>query len=168
MAVIANRELVDRFSIRRAALHAIRASRERAYLVSPYFMPDVGFISAGARGGPRRGRARARAGGQRQPPGRSGLTCQLCAPARPGIRLFQHHPVAHSKALLVDREFVSLGSYNFDHRSLVYNLELVVNALDRTCNEALAATLLEDMAAGTEIRWEHFPAAPCLSASWNE
>ena len=32
----------------------------------------------------------------------------------------------------------------------------VVNALDRKCNEALAATLQEDMAAGTEIRWEDF------------
>jgi len=49
LAVVANRELVDRFSIRRAALHAIRASRERAYLVSPYFMPDVGFINGLAR-----------------------------------------------------------------------------------------------------------------------
>jgi cardiolipin synthase len=77
-----------------------------------------------------------------------------------GIRLFQHNPVAHSKALLVDRDFVSVGSYNFDHRSLVYNLELVVNALDRDCNQALAAVLEEDMAAGTEIRWEHFRRRP--------
>jgi cardiolipin synthase len=71
--------------------------------------------------------------------------------------------VAHSKALLVDREIVSIGSYNFDHRSLVYNLELVVNALDRDCNEALAATLVEDMAAGTEIRWEEFCRRPLLT-----
>jgi cardiolipin synthase A/B len=41
LAVIANGEIVDRFAIRRAALHAIRTSRERVYLVSPYFMPDV-------------------------------------------------------------------------------------------------------------------------------
>jgi hypothetical protein len=45
---------------------------------------------------------------------------------------------------------------------LVYNLELVVNALDRECNEALAATLLEDMATGTEIRWEQFNRRPLL------
>jgi pimeloyl-ACP methyl ester carboxylesterase len=56
----------------------------------------------------------------------------------------------------------NIDSYNFDHRSLVYNLELVVNALDRQCNEALAATLLEDMASGTEIRWEQFNRRPLL------
>jgi len=45
---------------------------------------------------------------------------------------------------------------------LVYNLELVVNALDRQCNEALAATLLEDMASENEIRWEQFNRRPLL------
>lgn len=163
LAVIANGELVDRFSIRRAALHAIRASRERAYLVSPYFMPDVGFMNGLARAVTRGVDVRVLV-----PVASDNLLADLASRAsfarllKAGIRLFQHNPVAHSKALLVDREFVSIGSYNFDHRSLIYNLELVVNALDRECNEALAATLLEDMAAGTEIRWEDFSRRPLL------
>jgi cardiolipin synthase len=163
LAVVANRELVDRFSIRRAALHAIRASRERAYLVSPYFMPDVGFINGLARAVARGVDVRVLV-----PVSSDSLLADLASRAsfarllKAGIRLFQHHPAAHSKALLVDREFVSIGSYNFDHRSLVYNLELVVNALDRECNKALAATLLEDMATGTEIRWEQFNRRPLL------
>jgi cardiolipin synthase A/B len=163
LAVVANRELVDRFSIRRAALHAIRASRERAYLVSPYFMPDVGFINGLARAVARGVDVRVLV-----PVSSDSLLADLASRAsfarllKAGIRLFQHNPAAHSKALLVDHEFVSIGSYNFDHRSLVYNLELVVNALDRQCNEALAATLLEDMASGTEIRWEQFNRRPLL------
>jgi cardiolipin synthase len=56
----------------------------------------------------------------------------------------------------VDDGFVSLGSYNIDHRSLVYNLELVVNALDRDYNAAVAAMLKTDMAASQEIQWESF------------
>jgi cardiolipin synthase len=163
LAVIANRELVDRFSIRRASLHAIRAGRERAYLVSPYFMPDIGFINGLARAVARGVDVRVLV-----PVASDSLVADLASRAsfarllRAGIRLFQHNPVAHSKALLVDREFVSIGSYNFDHRSLVYNLELVVNVLDRKCNEALAAALQEDMAAGTEIRWEDFRRRPLL------
>jgi cardiolipin synthase len=163
LTVIANGELVDRFSIRRAALHAIRASRERAYLVSPYFMPDVGFINGLARAVARGVDVRVLV-----PVASDNLLADLASRAsfarllKAGIRLFQHNPVAHSKALLVDREFVSIGSYNFDHRSLVYNLELVVNALDRTCNEALASALEEDMAAGTEIRSEDFSRRPLL------
>ncbi len=62
----------------------------------------------------------------------------------------------HTKALLVDGDFVSLGSYNIDHRSLVYNLELVVNALDREHNAWVASMLEADMAAGREIRWQDF------------
>jgi cardiolipin synthase len=71
-----------------------------------------------------------------------------------GVRIFQHHPVVHTKALLVDDGFVSLGSYNIDHRSLVYNLELVVNALDREHNAQVAAMLEADMAASQEIHWD--------------
>jgi cardiolipin synthase A/B len=161
VAVIANGELVDRFSIRRAALHAIRASRERAYLVSPYFMPDVGFMNGLARAVARGVDVRVLV-----PVASDNLLADLASRAsfarllKAGIRLFQHNPVAHSKALVVDRDFVSIGSYNFDHRSLVYNLELVVNALDRECNQALASVLEEDMAAGTEIRWEDFRRRP--------
>jgi cardiolipin synthase len=161
VAVIANGELVDRFSIRRAALHAIRASRERAYLVSPYFMPDIGFVNGLARAVARGVDVRVLV-----PVASDSLLADLASRAsfarllKAGIRLFQHNPVAHSKALVVDRDFVSIGSYNFDHRSLVYNLELVVNALDRECNQALASVLEEDMAAGTEIRWENFRRRP--------
>jgi cardiolipin synthase len=161
VAVIANGELADRFSIRRAALHAIRASRERAYLVSPYFMPDVGFMNGLARAVARGVDVRVLV-----PVASDNLLADLASRAsfarllKAGIRLFQHNPVAHSKALVVDRDFVSIGSYNFDHRSLVYNLELVVNALDRECNQALASVLEEDMAAGTEIRWEDFRRRP--------
>jgi len=155
LAVIANGELVDRFAIRRAALHAIRTSRERAYLVSPYFMPDVGFMHGLAHAAARGVDVRVLV-----PVASDNALADLASRAafarllKAGIRLFQHSPMVHSKALLVDRDFVSIGSYNFDHRSLVYNLELVVNTLDRACNEALAALLEEDMAAGSEIGWE--------------
>jgi cardiolipin synthase A/B len=157
LAVIANGELVDRFSIRRAALHAIRAGVHRIYLASPYFIPDPGFLrslsSAALRGidvrllVPKNSDTRTVDLASR-------ATYSRLLPA--GVRIFQHHPVVHTKALVVDRAFVSLGSYNLDHRSLVYNLELVVNALDYEHNERVAAMLEADMAAGKEIRWDDF------------
>ncbi len=155
LAVIANGELVDRFSIRRAALHAIRNSRERAYLVSPYFMPDVGFMQALARAAARGVDVRILV-----PLASDAALVDWAARAtfsrllKAGIRIFQHSPMVHSKALLVDHGFTSIGSYNFDHRSLVYNLELMVNTLDPTCNEELAVMLEEEMTEGIEIRWD--------------
>ena len=157
LAVIANGELVDRFSIRRAALHAIRTSVGRIYLASPYFVPDPGFLrslaSAAMRGIDVRLLVPKQSDTQTVDLA-SRATYNRLLPA--GVRIFHHDPIVHTKALLVDEEFVSLGSYNVDHRSLVYNLELVVNALDRDYNEKVATMLKADMAAGLEIRWEEF------------
>jgi cardiolipin synthase len=132
LAVIANREVVDRFAIRRAALHAIRASLSRVYLASPYFVPDPGFVRSLAHAARRGIDVRIlvpKHSDTQSVDLASRATFSRLLPA--GVRIFQHHPVIHTKALLVDDGFVSLGSYNIDHRSLVYNLELVVNALDR-------------------------------------
>lgn len=157
LAVIANGELVDRFSVRRAALHAIRASLHRIYLASPYFVPDPGFLRSLAGAALRGIDVRLLV-----PKNSDTHTVDLASRATysrllpAGVRIFQHHPVVHTKALVVDADFVSLGSYNIDHRSLVYNLELVVNALDRDHTTQVAAMLEADMAAGREIRWDEF------------
>ena len=45
----------------------------------------------------------------------------------------------HAKAVVVDRVWCSVGTYNLDHRSLRHNLEVNANILDR----ALAAQLAE-------------------------
>ncbi len=164
LAIISNREVVDRFAIRRAALHAIRASLSRVYLASPYFVPDLGFL---------RGLAHA---------ARRGIDVRILVPKHSdtqsvdlasratfsrllpaGVRIFEHHPMVHTKALLVDDGFVSLGSYNIDHRSLVYNLELVVNALGREHNAQVAAMLEADMASSQEIHWASFRKRSLLS-----
>lgn len=157
VAVVANTELLERFAIRRAALHAIRESRRRVYLANPYFVPDRGILRALCHAAAR------------------GVDVRLLVPARSdsrvldyaaratfpgllaaGVRVFQHQAVVHTKALLVDDAFVSIGSYNLDHRSLAYNLELVVNSLDRAHNEAVAGMLLDDMSEGEQIHPAEF------------
>jgi cardiolipin synthase len=157
LAVISNREVVDRFAIRRAALHAIRTSLRRVYLASPYFVPDPGFVRSLTHAARRGVDVRILLPKQSDTQIvdlASRATFSRLLPA--GVRIFQHHPVVHTKALLVDMEFVSLGSYNIDHRSLVYNLELVVNALDRELNDKVASMLEANMAASHEVRWEDF------------
>jgi cardiolipin synthase len=157
LAVISNREVVDRFAIRRAALHAIRASLGRVYLASPYFVPDPGFLRSLAHAAERGVDVRVLV-----PKHSDTQTVDLASRATfsrllpAGVRIFQHRFMVHTKALLVDDGFVSIGSYNFDHRSLVYNLEMVVNALDRDYNTQVAAMLMADMAAGQEIHWATF------------
>jgi len=152
VAVVANSELRDRFAIRRAGLFAARESATRIVLANPYFVPDRGILRALMNGAAR------------------GLDVRLLVPRvsdsrlvdlaarsvfeqllRAGVRIWRSPAFVHTKLLAVDAEFVSIGSYNLDHRSLAYNLELVVNILDGACNAAAVAMLEEDMAASGEL-----------------
>ncbi len=152
LAVVSNSELRDRFTIRRAALHAIRESRARILLANPYFVPDQGVL-------------RALVGAVRR-----GVDVRLLVPLASdsrvldfatravfpqllaaGARIFRSLVVTHTKALMVDDAFVSIGSYNFDHRSLAYNLELVVNAIDPVAATEVGTMLVSDMAASEEL-----------------
>jgi cardiolipin synthase A/B len=152
LAVISNSELLDRFAIRRAAMHAIRESSKLVYLANPYFVPDRGILRA------------------LQQAARRGVSVRLLVPARSdsrildiaaratfgplltaGVRIWLSTAVIHTKALAVDDDFVSIGSYNFDHRSLAYNLEVVVNVLDGRYCDAVKEMLEGDMGANTEL-----------------
>ncbi|HVU51869.1 MAG TPA: phospholipase D-like domain-containing protein [Polyangia bacterium] len=157
VAVVHNSELRDRFAIRRAGLHAARESRTRIVLANPYFVPDRGILRALAASVAR------------------GLDVRLLVPRvsdsrvidlaaravferllRAGVRIWRSPAFIHTKLLAVDDAFVSIGSYNLDHRSLAYNLELVVNILDAETNAAAVAMLEEDMAASTELKLDAF------------
>jgi cardiolipin synthase len=152
LAVISNGERRDRFAIRRAALHAIRESRQRVLVANPYFVPDRGVVHA----------LRSAAG--------RGVDVRLLVPLASdsrvldyatraafgpllaaGARIFRSPVVTHTKALVVDDSFFSVGSYNFDHRSLAYNLELVVNVIDPAAAAEVGTMLVSDMAASEEL-----------------
>jgi cardiolipin synthase len=152
LAVVSNSELRERFAIRSAALHAIRESRTLVYLANPYFVPDRGILRA------------------LQQAARRGVSVRLLVPARSdsrildiaaravfgpllaaGVRIWLSTSVIHTKALAVDDDFVSIGSYNFDHRSLAYNLEVVVNVLEREYCRAVKQMLEGDMLVNTEL-----------------
>lgn len=157
LAVIQNRERSNRFAIRRAALHAVREARARVLLANPYFVPDRGVL-----------RALLAAAGR-------GVDVRLLVPMASdarlldyatraifppllaaGARIFRSPVVTHTKALMVDDVFVSIGSYNFDHRSLAYNLELVVNVIDPSTAGEVATMLISDMAASEEVKRDEF------------
>lgn len=157
LAVISNTEIRERFSIRRAALHAIRESRRRVLLANPYFVPDRGILRALVQAA------------------RRGVEVSLLLPLRSdsrlldlaarasfepllagGVRIWRSQAVIHTKVLVVDDAFVSIGSYNFDHRSLAYNLEVVVNVLDRPYNAEASAMIDADVAASRELTRETF------------
>ena len=152
LAVVSNSELRDRFVIRRAALHAIRESQQRILLANPYFVPDQGVLRA-LRAAARRGvdvrlLVPLASDSRLLDFATRAVFPQLLAAA---ARIFRSPVVTHTKALMVDDTFFSIGSYNFDHRSLAYNLELVVNVVDPTTAVEVGTMLISDMAASEEL-----------------
>jgi len=163
LAVISNSEMRERFSIRRAALHAIHNSARRVYLANPYFVPDKGVLRG------------------LQAAARRGVDVRLLLPAESdstvldlaaravfgsllaaGVRIWQSRDVVHTKLLAVDDLFVSIGSYNFDHRSLAYNLEMVVNVIDESTSKVANTMLVSDMETSEELTREGFGQRPLV------
>ena len=66
-----------------------------------------------------------------------------------GVRIFEYQPtMLHAKLLIVDGEWVSVGSSNFDHRSMRLNDEANLNVLDRGFAQSQIAIFERDKAAG--------------------
>ncbi len=145
--------------IRRAYLHAIRQARHSIRIQNAYFIPDRGIVRA-LRNAVRRG-----------------VDVRVMVPARSDVRLVQYASRAlftkllragvrlyewsasmlHAKTAAVDRFWSVVGSYNLDHRSLRYNLEVAVGVLDETFARELETQFLADAQHCTEVqleRWE--------------
>lgn len=66
------------------------------------------------------------------------------------MRIFEYQPrFLHLKMVLVD-DWVSVGSCNFDHWNLRFNLDANVEALDPDFTRAVTASFIEDF--GVSLR----------------
>jgi cardiolipin synthase len=157
LAVITNHEIRERFAIRRSAVYAIRESLRRVLLANPYFVPDRGVLrslqEAASRGVDVRLLLPLHSDSRILDLAARAVFDRLLAA---GVRIWRSRAVIHTKALAVDDAFVSIGSYNFDHRSLAYNLEMVVNVVDRRTAEDVTAMLAGDMADAEELTRDRF------------
>ncbi|MBI4677072.1 MAG: hypothetical protein HY748_05765 [Elusimicrobia bacterium] len=57
----------------------------------------------------------------------------------------------HAKAVVVDRRWCSVGSYNLDHRSLLHNLEVNLHVLDDKVAGPLAQRLDDDISRSRRL-----------------
>jgi cardiolipin synthase len=74
-----------------------------------------------------------------------------------GIRIYEYQPtVLHSKTLVVDGAWSLIGTINFDNRSLAFNDEVSVIALDRVIGARMDSLFHEDLGFAQEIEPERF------------
>ncbi|MFC0677689.1 phosphatidylserine/phosphatidylglycerophosphate/cardiolipin synthase family protein [Lysobacter korlensis] len=142
-------------------LLAIAAANETIDLTASYFVPDElitnAFIAARHRGV----RVRVLLPG----PHIDSVTVQFSSKASwgplllAGVEVYEYQPtMLHAKALIVDREMVSVGSTNFDIRSFRLNDEASLNMYDPRFAAEMTRTFEADLRNGR----------PYLYQDWNK
>lgn len=127
---------------------AIAGAKETLYIENPYFVPDQALTDALC--------AAARRGVKIQvimPGAHIDFSLVRAASQRrwgrllaAGIQLYEYKGVMlHSKLLIADGIFVSVGSANFDPRSLAINDESNLNVLDRSFAKEQTAIFQRDL-----------------------
>jgi cardiolipin synthase len=138
---------------------SIAAARERLYVTNAYFAPDANFLALLTRAARRGVDVRLLVGG----PLTDVRTAQLAAQARydsllsAGVRVYEYQPTTlHAKTFVVDGVWASVGTMNFDNRSLALNDESTLMVLDSTAGKRMEEVFLDDLRYSKEIDLAQF------------
>jgi cardiolipin synthase len=78
-----------------------------------------------------------------------------------GVRIYEYQPsMMHSKTFIVDGLWGSVGSMNFDNRSLAFNNESNLVFLDPALGAGMNATFMDDLTRSQEILLPEFRTRP--------
>lgn len=78
-----------------------------------------------------------------------------------GVKIYEYKPtMMHAKTIVVDGLWSSMGSMNFDNRSIAFNNESQILALDSTIGKQMDDIFLEDLQYADEIKLDAFRKRP--------
>ena len=155
----------DTKPIREVYFAAIMRARRRVWISTPYLVPDASLTDALALAA------------------RSGRDVRIILPFRPdkwiplmagrylwgalleaGVKIYQYTPgFMHAKMLIVDDSWASVGSVNFDNRSLHLNFEVTALMESPALVSELETAMLADMARCIEVTVGSFGQRPFVS-----
>ena len=138
---------------------SIGAARKTLYITNAYFAPDRSFIDLLAAAAQRGVDVRILTAGPRTDvnvvrfAGRAWYETLL----RSGVRLYEWQPTTlHAKTFVVDGMWSTIGSMNFDNRSMALNDESNLMVLDRAVGAEMHRTFLDDLQHAREVTVESF------------
>jgi cardiolipin synthase len=133
---------------------SIAAARKTLYITNAYFAPDRNFVELLAAAAKRGVDVRILTAGPRTDvnivrlAGRAWYDTLLGA----GVRVYEWLPTTlHAKTFVIDGEWSTIGSMNFDNRSLALNDEATLMVRDRTVGEEMNRIFLEDLRYAREV-----------------
>ncbi|MET1080010.1 MAG: phosphatidylserine/phosphatidylglycerophosphate/cardiolipin synthase family protein [Pseudomonas sp.] len=148
--------------ILQSLVRALRGAKKRIWLATPYFLPTWKVRRALRKAAERGVEVRLLLTGRHtdNPPVRFAGQRYYPRLLKAGVRIHEFQPsFLHLKMVLVD-DWVSLGSCNFDHWNLRFNLDANLEALDPHLARAVAASFVEDFSRSREITLEVWRSRP--------
>jgi len=136
-----------RMVIRRHYIHAIRAASDYIYIANAYFVPDPGIRRALIRAAKR------------------GVSVNILTSEDSDLKSVQYASEAafarllrrgvhihlfkrtnmHAKTAVIDGVWTAIGSYNLDYMSLMHNLEVIVEVIDRELGASMKQMYESDL-----------------------
>jgi phosphatidylserine/phosphatidylglycerophosphate/cardiolipin synthase-like enzyme len=148
--------------ILQSLIRALSTSKQNIWLATPYFLPTWkvrrALRRAALRGvdvrllltGPRTDHPSVRYAGHRYYP-------RLL---KAGVKIFEYQPsFLHLKMVMVD-DWVSIGSCNFDHWNLRFNLEANLEAIDPALNADVRASFERDFLVSKQVSLQDWKSRP--------
>lgn len=143
---------------------AIASAKERIFIQTPYFLPTEGLLRA------------------LQTASLSGVDVRVMIPAtsdsrlltaasasyiseclRSDMKIYLYNAgMLHAKTMLVDYEFVSIGSTNFDFRSFEHNFEANMQIYSEKFNAQMAEIFMNDLKYCTRVNASEWRKRPLL------
>ncbi|MHB1297099.1 MAG: phospholipase D-like domain-containing protein [Gemmatimonadaceae bacterium] len=138
---------------------SIAGARRTLYVTNAYFAPDDNFVALLVAAAGRGVDVRLLVGGT----GTDVRLARLAGRARyaplleAGVRIHEWVPTTlHAKTFVVDGAWASVGTMNFDNRSLALNDEVALMVLDEAFGRRMVEIFLEDLQHSVEIELEAF------------
>lgn len=145
-------------------LKAISGATRSVYIQTPYFLPTDGLLHA------------------LEAASLSGVDVRIMIPRKSdslmlqyasfsyitqclkaGIKVYLYNPgMLHAKAMIIDDNFVTAGSTNFDFRSFENNFECNLLVYDRAFNRKMKDIFFSDMEKCSKIRYKEWRQRPRL------
>jgi cardiolipin synthase len=133
---------------------SIAGARKTLYITNAYFAPDRSFVELLVAAARRGVDVRILTAGARtdvnivRQAGRAWYDTLLQA----GVRIYEWQPTTlHAKTFVVDGEWVTVGSMNFDNRSMALNDESTLMVLDRALGKQMNGIFFDDLKHAQEI-----------------
>jgi cardiolipin synthase len=142
---------------------SIAGARQRLYVTNSYFAPDDNFTGLLMRAARRGVDVRVLVGGPRTDISatRTAAHGRYEDLLEAGVRVYEYQPsTLHAKTFVVDGLWVSVGTMNFDNRSLALNDESTLMVLDSAAGRRMEEVFLVDLRHSHEIDLAAFRRRP--------